>query len=194
MRTQNGIPLNYIGIRHGNASPAIDGDDQSRSLSEKGIAQVNSRVSSFRGMSVALGLSSIARRASETGAIVFGTQMVELPELYLPLDPTDCVAGDKAFEELGYSSLRTYIAKDTTGWLFRYGMAAVKVVRETVSIKLPPGAYRGEHFVVVAGHAVFTNLVAMLMFPEHAENLQDICLGEAEAFVIGPAGLKHIKG
>src|SRR3989344_4246384 len=174
MRTQKGIPFNAIFLRHGHASPAIDGDDQSRSLSEKGIAQVNSRVSSFRGMSVALGLSSIARRASETGAIVFGTQMIELPELYLPLDQTDCVAGDEAFEELGYKPLREYIKLAETGWLFRYGMAAVKAVRETVSVKLPSGAYRGEHFVAVAGHAVFTNLVAMLMYPEHAEEIQDI--------------------
>lgn len=196
MRTEKGLPLHLIALRHSKAAAAVDGVDESRVLSPVGIELAQKRIASFKDINVVLGVSSVANRAIETAKIVFGTTpFIGLPELYLPLDEKDRIDGDKAFAELLYSPLRTYIAKDTTGWLFRYGLNAVSAIRKVVSEKLPIGAQRGgRQYVVVAGHAVFANLIAMLMFPEHAEQLQDICLGEAEALVVGQDRLQHISG
>jgi len=193
MRTKRGYPINAIFVRHGKAESAVNGNDQERLLSTEGLEQAQKRAASLKGLTMSgglvVGVSSSARRAAETGAIVFGVPMVELPELYLPTDPHDRVSGDADFAYLGYRSLRDYIAHDRTGWIFRYGLSAVNAIRR---VEWPSPANRGGPlFMGIVGHAVSLNLVAMLMFPEYADVLRDICLGEAEALVIGPSGLAH---
>lgn len=193
MRTKNGYPINAIFLRHGKALAAVNDNDKESPLSPEGVEQTQKRTASLKrfttGGGLIIGVSSTARSASETGTMVFCTPMVELPELYLPIDPHDRVSGDADFAYLGYRSLRDYIAHDRTGWLFRYGLAAIDAIRK---VEWPSTENRGGPlFMGIAGHAVFCNLIAMLMYPEYADILRDICLGEAEALVIGPDFFYH---
>ena len=187
------LPKRAVFLRHGKALPAVDNDDQNRPLSEVGIAQANTRAASFKRIEFVGGLSSTAERCYHTGRLAYGFDLDQAPELYLGVNPYDQKSGEMQFALMLYASLREYITEDRTGWLFRYGRDAVGAIKHVYNTK--PSYVRTGGYWAVAGHAVFCNLMAMLMFPDHADEIQDICLGEAEALVISPEhGLQYITG
>lgn len=175
--------LKLIAVRHGNA---VSGeDDLGRVLSEKGVAQAKARRASLENhvnVSTGLVLSSPAKRAIQTAEIVFpGRSPIVVPELYTPEDPSDKMASDLAFSQLGYATLRSYVGQDT-GWLHRWGWNAVRGVRRIMDSH----GMAGWPPVAIVGHAVFLNMIGALLCSEHAEKLFDLALGEAEAFMVKP--------
>lgn len=188
--------MRIIAVRHGNAAPMVGDDDFGRPLSAKGIVQANARAASVAALGrTGLVLASPALRAIETAQAVFpGFNPVIVPELYLPTDPADKLAGNAAFEALGYSSLRAYVEADT-GWLHRWSWNAVRGIRRELAKHVQSGLRNGTPFIGIVGHAVYSNMVGAMFFPEHAERLFDIQLGEAEALVLRPdTELIHLAG
>lgn len=174
--------MKLIAVRHGKAAPGDD--DLTRVLSPQGIEQAKDRAESFNHHSIGLLLVSPATRAIETAKYVFpDIAQVIVPELYLPESAQDKLDCDAAFTKLGYATTRAYVEADT-GWLHRWSWNALRgIYREVHNRQLIPSE------VAVVGHAVFSNLIGAVMFSEHAEQLLDLPLGEAQGYVAYQNGL-----
>lgn len=159
-------------------------DDRLRELSETGRHNAVQLRTNFKSFEVQLVLTSPALRCRQTAEILFpGRETIVVEELY--------VAGDLRSAMLSLrdtlscqknGNLGDYIEGDTAGCLLRWGWAATIGIHQ--KIKSPKVMSVG-----IVGHAGFADIIAALLFPEHAEELSKMILSKGGSVAITPSGL-----
>eukprot|EP00929_Paragymnodinium_shiwhaense_P088457 TRINITY_DN4876_c1_g1_i1.p1 TRINITY_DN4876_c1_g1~~TRINITY_DN4876_c1_g1_i1.p1 ORF type:complete len:461 (+),score=67.37 TRINITY_DN4876_c1_g1_i1:79-1461(+) len=195
-------------VRHANAAP-LPGttpervaephhwkrDDQMRLLTQRGHEQCAAASAWFHGLPVRCLLSSPARRASDTAALMAAgsdsaTLSLHMVEGIHPAGMSETC--EAMFEKHGYGPLRKFFEME--GGALAFGDYA-KDVCEQLAASLPsavgtPGEGAGGTCVAVFGHAVFLNAIAFQVAraagcsTETEGSLLDMDLGETQGILV----------
>jgi hypothetical protein len=203
-------------VRHANAEPPKSGtparkdvphdwkrNDQMRPLSKKGKTQCVEKASILKGLHIRINLSSPARRASETAALLTldpsggGDISLRMVETLHPAGMSDTC--EDLFDEMGYGPLSKYFAvmggKEA---FFTYG----EKVCEEMNMKISGpavGSMLGDSMAIF-GHAVFINAVAFIAATQwnisNASDILEYDLGEADAILVDKRNnrVEYLKG
>eukprot|EP01036_Dinobryon_divergens_P039403 gene39403-51938_t len=200
-------------IRHANANPIAGSSrrdqphdwkfrDQTRSLSSRGKEQCLRNRTILEGISIKANLTSPARRASETAALM--TTPEGGGDVFLRMVESLHPAGMSAicedlFDNLGYGPLRKFFeVEDGREAFLKYA----NDVCEELSLKAGGPAVSNissGDTLSVFGHAVFLNAVAYAVAEElnvrDAEYILDVDLGETEALLLDleSKSITHLK-
>jgi len=189
LKTLNGLPVGVIFMATGDAR-------ENSQLSDLGETQIRTRAHEIQSMidisdgRILQYMSSSHPCAKETCRFCYGGGYFDvLPELDFPSDDA-CMEDRKKF---GYTSLDTYINQGSTAWLFRYGLEAVEKIGTRFR---PEGQFinpkpEGPLYIGIVGHATLLNMIALLMYPQHASALRRITFSEGEALVVVPTRFNH---
>ena len=189
-------------VRHANAEPSVSGtpsrkeaphdwkrSDQMRPLSKRGKAQCSEKRGLLKGLEIRINLSSPARRASETAALMTieggGEISLRMVESLHPAGMSDLC--EDLFDELGYGPLQRFFGMERGREAFvEYG----RRVCEEMDVKVGGpgvGSLHGDTMAVF-GHAVFINAVALVAATEwgisNAEDILQYDLEEGDAILV----------
>lgn len=187
-----GLPVEDL-PKHANAWLA---SDLHRALTDKGKEQaVAAKASFMTTYDVAFAVASQAERATATLEIVapdHGSEGVRGTLAELHPSQSNAPECEKMFDSLGYGPLQKFWDDTSTGvegqtcfQKFADDVAPL-LLKHLVTASRTPAARAGADTVVVAGHAVFLNAVAlataqaMQASPEVVKTLMELDLGEAE--------------
>jgi broad specificity phosphatase PhoE len=166
-------------IRHAATdTSAPDQRDTDRRLTAEGREQAR-QFASRVARPYELVLASPARRAVQTAELIArGQPVVEVPALYHAEVAEDDERIDEIYDELGEATLRSFLAKDATGAIERYGHIGTDRIRTLAS------GHDGA--VLVVGHGVLLCAIGLSMTRDEA--LLDVTLGRCEGFAVRPNG------
>ena len=189
-------------VRHANAEPSAAGtplrkeaphdwkrSDQMRPLSKKGKTQCSDKRGLLKGLDIRINLSSPARRATETAALMTidggGEISLRMVESLHPAGMSDVC--EDLFDELGYGPLERFFVEERGRTAFlEYGHR----VCEEMNLKVSGPAVGSLHgdTMAVFGHAVFINAVAYVSASEwgisSAEDILRFDLAEGDAILV----------
>ena len=185
------MPAKFVFIRHGNAMTPVAGqDDKNRPLSPLGLTQALNRGQKIGLIGKGPNFHSPARRTKETGQLAVahlrngsGSELTPIPELFSIPDSGDDEKLAALFAKLKYSSLAEYYRHDTP-LMERCAKAGADGIRRELN-RWQEQQEKMAESVVVFGHAVILQAIAVAMFPDADYRvLGELILGEAEGFMV----------
>ncbi len=171
-------------IRHGQAAPALDGNDRARVLTGPGSIQALARKEGLREVGISnfdMVCSSTATRTLETAEIICGWNrwhIRQIPEMYPDPKAGEGAVIDRMFSELGYARLTAYLAHENANTILAHGVEVWRQLRRRVI---------GSAVTLVTGHAVLLPSTAVAACSSDGMFLDKLAacnLGEAEGFTI----------
>lgn len=174
-------------IRHAHA---VQGrQDETRPLSKDGIMQAkNCGVLLSKNIPFDLVITSSATRSKETADEILNQfdkipQIIEVREIYLPLDDLLRERIEILIERLGSRPLRDYIAQDVERVWEKYSKSAFNAVLNEISKYKPKR-------VLIIGHGNIINSLGLLI-DLSAKPLFDIYFNYCEGFEITSRGIER---
>ena len=166
----------YYLFRHGKAEPLIE--DLYKPLTDKGITKVKAQAERLAKLQFDLVICSAALRTQQTADLLLGhsqpTRVIS-ENLWHPKDPALRVQIDALITNVTGNCLADFEAQDPNQYYETYA----KIICNEV---LNAAEKHAANTILIVGHAIILNAIAVLLEPLHKDFLSFLKLGTAEGF------------
>ena len=166
----------YYFFRHGKADSALG--DRERPLTELGVEAVKKQAVLLNDVDIDLVFCSVAVRTQQTADYLLAGRnppRVVSDNLWHPVDASLRNDVDRLVDEVSPRCLADLKGQDTHGVYMRYAHIIAKELKDAID------KYDAKH-VLVVGHCVIINALAMAVFPAQEAVFSPMILSTAQGF------------